>query len=210
MKVLMLIISSDTPFSVYEAHKKVWLSYMNSNPAIECYFIQYWDGPQTIEKNTFWLHGKESYEGILTKTLDSLEYFLKTKYDFIIRTNLSSVWNFSPLLSYLRSLPTENVYSGFIGIHENKIRFISGSGFIMTPDVANILLQNRNIAESVKIMDDVDIGYTLSRLNIPLKQGSRNDTYLFHKDSYHYRCKSYNRQLEYDIMTNIVSYFKND
>ena len=97
MKVLMLIISSDTE-PVYQEHRKIWSSYMNSNSQIDTYFIQYRDGPQEIEGNTFWLNGKESFQSIITKTLDSLDYFLKIKsYDFIVRTNMSS------LLSYLQN-----------------------------------------------------------------------------------------------------------
>ena len=76
MKVLMLIISSDN-ISTHSEHRKVWLSYMNSNPEVECYFIQYRNGPQEIDGNTFWLTGQESYQGILIKTLDSFDYFLK-------------------------------------------------------------------------------------------------------------------------------------
>lgn len=105
MKVLMLIISSDTE-QVYAEHRKVWSSYMNSKKEIECYFIQYRDGPQAIEGNTFWLNGKESFPAILTKTLDSIDFFLKKdSYDFIIRTNMSSLWNFDALLKYLEHFP---------------------------------------------------------------------------------------------------------
>ena len=94
----MLVVSSDTE-PVYDGHRKLWLSFMNSNPQIECYFIQYRDGPQAIKGNTFWLTGKESFPAILTKTIDSIDFFLqKDKYDFIVRTNLSSLWNFNKLL----------------------------------------------------------------------------------------------------------------
>ena len=71
----MLIISSDTD-PVYAEHRKVWSSYMNSYKEIECYFIQYRDGPQEIEGNTFWLNGQESFPAILTKTLDNAKLFL--------------------------------------------------------------------------------------------------------------------------------------
>ena len=201
MKVLMLIISSDTE-PVYAEHRKVWSSYMNSNPQIECYFIQYRDGPQTIEGNTFWLTGTESFPGILTKTLDSLEYFLKNDYDFIVRTNMSSLWNFDVLLKYLETLPPKNVYNGIIG-NQYGILFVSGCGFIMSPDVAKLLLKNRQIAESVGIMDDVDIGYTLHKLGVPFTWGRRNNECVFDKDTYHYRLRIADRHLEGGIMKSI-------
>ena len=212
----MLIISSDTD-PVYAEHRKVWSSYMNSNPEIECYFIQYRDGPQEIEGNIFWLNGQESFAGIITKTLDSLEYFLRNKYDFIVRTNLSSVWNFNALLKHLETLPREKVYTGIIGNHEG-IFFASGCGFIMTPDVAKLLIVNRQIAESVKIMDDVDIGYTLSNAGITCSSGKRTDFYcrqtyldsIYDPTAYHYRIKWYNpnmRHEEVEVMMDLLDKF---
>lgn len=196
MKVLMLIISSDTD-PVYAEHRKVWSSYMNSSPDIDSYFIQYHDGPQELDGNIFWLTGKESFKGIIAKTIDSLDYFLKQKeYDYVVRTNMSSFWNFKALLSHLDTLPKERVYSAIIGNH-NGIPFASGSGFIMSQDVAKLLVDNRKIAESVGIIDDVDIGYTMRELGIPILAGRRTDfysmnMYLSHKydpTAYHYRIK---------------------
>ncbi len=204
MKVLMLIISSDTD-PVYQEHRKIWSSYMNSNSQIDTYFIQYRDGPQEIEGNTFWLNGKESFQSIITKTLDSLDYFLKIKsYDFIVRTNMSSLWNFNALLSYLETLPSEKVYNGIIGNHMG-IYFASGSGFIMTPDVAKLLIENRSITESVKIIDDVDIGFTLEKIGITPSLGRRNDTLVYDKTSYHYRIKIEDRAKEFEIMNSLLN-----
>ena len=212
----MLIISSDTE-PVYEKHRQVWRLYMNSNPQIECYFIQYRDGPQAIEGNTFWLTGKESFPAILTKTLDSLDYFLKKdSYDFIVRTNMSSLWNFKTLLKHLETLPREKVYNGFIGYY-NDIIYISGSGIIMSPDVANTLLQNREIAESVNIIDDVDIGYALNKVGINCSLAKRTDFYsremydnsTYDSLAYHYRVKhnTHMRHEEPEVMRELLNKF---
>jgi hypothetical protein len=196
----MLIISSDTE-SVYKEHRKIWSSYMNSNPSIHAYFIQYGDVKQTLENNTLWLTGKESFKAITTKTIDGFDFFLrKNDYDFIVRTNMSSFWNFEALMKFLNQLPKEKLYSGFIGNH-NGIKFASGSGFIMSSDVAKLLINNRNIAERVGIVDDVDIGYTMYKLGIPIYPGRRIDfhskeMFLKHNydpNAYHYRLKWHDR-----------------
>jgi len=209
----MLIISSDTQ-PVYAEHRKVWSSYMNSNSQIECYFIQYRDGPQEIEGNTFWLNGVESFPAILTKTLDSLEYFLKNKYDFIVRTNLSSVWNFPVLLNYLASLSNEKIYNGIIETYDNRIKYLSGAGFIMSYDVAKLLIENRNLAEECKIIDDVDIGYALNKLDIHTSSGVRTNFFSpasvsFDKPAYHYRFEfsNFSRLDEPSYMTALLNNF---
>lgn len=196
MKVLVLIISSDT-CPVYAQHRKIWSSYMNTNPDVSCYFIQYRNGPIKIENNTLWLPGVESFKNIITKTLDSIEYFLnKDKYDFIVRTNMSSFWNFNALLKFLETIPNKNIYSGIVTQYGN-ISYASGAGFIITTDIAKLLLESRAVAESVKIIDDVDIGYTMAKLNIPIYPArrinflSRSDylNYKINYDDYHYRIK---------------------
>lgn len=197
----MLIISSDSD-PVYVEHRKVWSTYMNSNSQIECYFIQYRDGPQEIEGNTFWLNGVESFSSILTKTLDSLDYFSKN-YDFIVRTNLSSIWNFKVLIDHLETLPKEGVYNGFIG-HFNNFQFASGSGYIITPDIAQLLLQNRKTAETYPELDDVAVGYTLNKLGITPSIGRRNDSLSYDKKSYHYRFKNSDRSIETSNMLRIL------
>lgn len=205
MKVLMLIISSDTD-RVYDDHREVWSLYMNSNPQIECYFIQYRDGPQEIEGNTFWLTGKESFEKIISKTIDSLDYFLKkSSYDFIVRTNLSSVWNFKVLLKYLESLPRQRVYNSFLGNYKNII-FAAGCGYIITPDVADLLIKNRQIAETFPELDDVAVGYTMNKIGIKLSIGRRNDSLTYDEESYHYRVKNFdNRHVEKNNMLRILN-----
>ncbi len=39
----------------------------------------------------------------------------------------------------------------------------------MSNDICKLLIQNRHIVESFKIMDDIDIGYAIHMLNIPVK-----------------------------------------
>jgi len=190
---------------IYIKLKEIWLKYMNSSPYIDSFFMEYTnDNNQLDEKikingNMIYIKGSESYHpGIRDKTIECINYFLKEniKYDFIIRTNLSSFWNFSALLQHLDALPKNNVYSGIIGIYEN-IKYASGCGFIITPDIAKLIVENKNIMNESNIVDDVDIGYLINKFNIPYTVGFRKDfynnkmfeEYIYNNNIYHYRIK---------------------
>ena len=202
MKVLILIISNET-YQVYIKHKQIWLKYMNLDPIFDCFFIEYHpEKGNIIEGNTIFIKGNESFHpGIREKTIDCFDYFLKcdTKYDYIIRTNLSSLWNFKSLLTHLKTLPKEGVYAGVIGNAGTKclVNYASGSGIIMTPDIVNIIIQNRHICNEMNFIDDVDFGYLLHTFNIFPTPIGRVDIYnddmlhsfQYNSDVYHYRIK---------------------
>ena len=178
MNILVLIISNDS-LPHYKENREVWRSYMNNYSNIHSYFIENsMDESKTypfIENNTIYFKQEETFQNIIVKTLNSIDYFIKSDihYDFVVRTNLSSVWDFDVLQSYLKTLPSEKVYSGTPGpyYHLQNLNFlfyfIGGMGIIMSNDVCKILIDNRTITESFKNMDDIDIGYTMHCLNIP-------------------------------------------
>jgi hypothetical protein len=178
MNILVLIISNDS-LPNYKYNREVWRSYMNNYSNIHCYFIENsMDESKTyphIENRTIFFKGEETFQNIIVKTLNSIDYFINSDihYDFVVRTNLSSVWDFDVLQSYLKTLPSEKVYSGPRGPyyhlehHYFMFYFIGGMGIIMSNDVCKLLIENRETAESFKNMDDIDIGYTLNLLNIP-------------------------------------------
>jgi hypothetical protein len=199
LKVLILIISSDTE-PVYAEHRKIWLAYMNSNPQIKCYFIQYRDGVQALEGNTFWLSGKESFDKIINKTIDSFDFFIKSdSYDFIIRTNMSTLWNFKALIAHLETLPRQRVYNGQMLRYQynDDMKYIAGSGIILSQDIAKLIVENRELVESIKIIDDVDIGFALKKLGIQHSEGNRiqirdremYDNFTYNSKEYQYRIK---------------------
>jgi hypothetical protein len=135
---------------------------------------------------------------------------------------MSSLWNFNALLKYLETLPKEKVYDGMIMPH-NGLEYCSGCGFIMSPDVARLLLENRQIAESVKIIDDVDIGVALDKLGIKISVGRRTDVChmtmytesSYHPSTYHYRIRWYQwfdsqRHEEPIVMWDLLRKINND
>ena len=168
---------------------------MSSSPNISCYFITHCDVPEiTLDGDTLCIPGEESYEGIIVKTLKALDYFLERKsYDFVIRTNISSIWDYQQLNKYLLTLPKTGLYCGLPGGTKGSMAWVSGSGILMTPDVCKKLLDARELALSFKVIDDVDIGYTFEKLGVPITIGSRHDIYddsvEIPKGFYHYRVR---------------------
>ena len=176
MRILILIISSEN-LPVYKKEKALWRTYMTSHPEIDAYFIESRVDFSTtyMENQTIYTQGEESYEQLIHKTLDALQFCMSTHYDYIIRTNLSTVWDFNALYTYLQNCPKERFYSGPYGPYYNKktlqywFHFVGGMGIIMSKDVATLLLENRAITESFRDIDDVDIGYTMYTIGVPIQ-----------------------------------------
>lgn len=185
MKLLFLIISSSDLQPHYSFLKQNWQSYMNNYENIDCYFLD--DNPDLnqdflIQPNHFIVKQKETMiPGILNKTILAIRELSKLKeYNFIIRTNLSSFWNFKNLLTFL-STTFSNPFSFFFASQEYKIDsypfpFGQGACLIFNNYTANFILQNSSQLDNT-LPDDVSIGLFLynHKINIyPLTDHSIN------------------------------------
>lgn len=160
------------------------------------------------ENKTLFVRGDECLiPGILHKTVEALSYFLSLTptYDYVWRTNLSSVLDFAGLQQYLSSLDKGGgFYGGYIGKaasgatesgHLDPIFFASGAGFLMSRDVALYLVENKSLLRW-DLIDDVAIGALLEpRFGIVpidrcwVQTGSEDLSVT--KGVFHFRCESY-------------------
>lgn len=209
-KLLVLVISSANE-PVYEKHKEVWRSYMNKTPGVDVYFLEMGD-TLGIQGDTFVCPGTESLGGILVKTIEALKVFRLQDYDFVLRTNLSSLWNFQRLLNHVSTWPRQGVYAGVSGKHKDKILFVSGSGMLMSPDVCATLLEHEDELRAVGIIDDVDIGAILIKQGISPRPLPRINILAlntpYSTDGIHYRIKMEcgdSRDHEPEIMKSILT-----
>ena len=189
MKILMLVISSDTS-PVYARHREVWKTYMKSHPDIDCYFITY--RPlvfvPTRTDDTLILRGFDHYETIFRKTIEALTYFLRrTAYDYVVRTNLSSVWDFRKLRTILETAPRQRFYAGQAGISSvTGFPFVSGAGIVMSSDVVRALLANHSRVASLSALDDVAIAEAIRLAGVGPSPLPRVDFIsLAHYDAHH-------------------------
>lgn len=180
MKVLILSIFSETDF--YNKMREIQRKYVNSTDIFDYYFISYKkdiDSEIKLDGDTLYIKGTDTYMNILEKTIIAMGFFKQKKeYDFIIRTNISTIINYKLLLPYLESTRKTKLFTGgrsievypkdndpSIGVtlfkkhiySMNGVRFFQGTCIIMSSDVANFIIQNSNCLK-YDIIDDISIG----------------------------------------------------
>lgn len=211
MRLIVLVIASDN-LPIYATHQSLWRLYATSHPDVKVYFVRQSEAvvDTHIEGDTIWSSGKEATERVFEKTIEAFKIILPTSYDYIVRTNLSSVWNFQKLLDFCKTLPKEKTFCGVLGNPG-----ISGAGMILSPDVVQLLVDNRNSIDRC-MWDDVDFGKIAARCAISSIPGSRWNLYSRQDvDScwnlgYHYYLKDMrtgNRNVanEIDVMRYLIS-----
>ena len=169
-----------------------------------------------VANKTLYVRGDECLiPGILHKTVEALSFFLRElrslraplclrpdgcmipPYDYIWRTNLSSVLDFEGLERFLSSLNQPNgLYAGYIGKALNNgspTFFASGAGFLMSHDVAMYLVENKEFLRW-DLIDDVAIGALLEpRFGLMHLERCwvQSEHIVAEKDVFHFRCESY-------------------
>ena len=179
-----------------------------------------------IFNKTIFVRGDECLiPGILNKTVEAISYFLGERslrpitppsqngnttkliphYDFIWRTNLSSVLDFHGLHAYISGLQSSDksssvnssvdsslgFYGGYIG-KASSYFFASGAGFLMSRDVASYLVTNKHLLRW-DLIDDVAIGALLEpRFGlVPIDRCWVDENFSGCPDVFHFRCESY-------------------
>jgi hypothetical protein len=134
-----------------------------------------------LDDDILFVNQKETYFNILNKTLKAMEYIdnvLKLDYDFMIRTNVSTVINVPQLLKELSPLPKQNICIGgnkmqinwicpAYGINDNRYNgrwFVQGTSIIFSKDVCQDIVKNQHKIEK-KIVDDISLFMYLANFN---------------------------------------------
>lgn len=166
-KGIFLIISShDNP--IYEDFRNLHRTYLkNYRPLLKYFFVEFRNNQKeiVIEENDYiYIKGEESINpGMILKTCKAFEYVNNTyNYEFIIRTNLSTVFHIPNLLEYLYIIPNTNSCGGF-----NYRSFITGTGIFLSRDVANQIVEHFLGYDITKFNEDIIISGLLNKLKTP-------------------------------------------
>ena len=183
MKIALLFIYSDS--EVYKQMRDIQRTYIHKFENAHSYFIEMREQVQkiTLENDIIYVRGEETILNILNKTLTAIELLLhnNNKYDFFIRTNVSTIINIPKLLYYLSNIyPKTNIYTGAGKVFEiNKLdvkggivdsslfgtKIICGTNIIFSADVAHFMIANKHKFRE-DIIDDVSMSLFIQN-NLP-------------------------------------------
>lgn len=96
------------------------------------------------------------------KLIMALEYCLKHfEWDFMLRICNTSYVHIPILHRVLDETRKERIYDGVRNMHNNEIPFVTGYHSYMSRDVAELLVQNKDMYLETKYLEDLAVGYVL-------------------------------------------------
>jgi hypothetical protein len=172
MKLLNLVLFSNShpkEQEGYEEMQKILQKYYTTFSNVKTIFYKYSDEDK-FEDNILYIKGVESLvPGVLEKTLKTFEYVINDidEYDYIVRTNISSIINFKLLEEELIQNPVKFFGGGHImvlnwtggGITDSTwygTLFVPGTCLIFTKEALKFIVQNQQLIHK-DIVDDLAI-----------------------------------------------------
>ena len=165
LKILVLIITADS-LPVYVELQKIWKRYMHLDKEhFHAYFLK--ANPEQskiceINDDVIWVKSPENLKpGLLNKTILAMEHMVKQiadfDFDYVLRTNLSSFYIFPRLLKFIETLPKHRCYCG-CHIIQHGYSFCSGAGTLLSRDLVESMVRNKEQFIDHQIIDDWVIG----------------------------------------------------
>jgi len=212
---LLIIYSSNTN---YDKMLKVQQSYYkNFQAQITYYFIKFREQIDDImineETKFIYIKGQEGIMNILKKTLIAMEYVTKThEFDFLIRTNISTVVDIYNLGDFLNRIPKTKYYGGG---HILELKwgtnyslfgtvYAQGTGIILSRDIVEDMCQNQDKLE-YNIIDDVSIGRYIKKYHNDIFEATNKYS---NQVAPHIGCKCHKITDDPDILKTVV-FFRN-
>lgn len=179
-KFIFVVLSSDklTIDNPYYGNEKRYNKFKILNKIIydkfindiKFFFIEY---DNKLEENIIELNDYIYIKGdemplnpnTLLKTTQAIEYINnKYNYDYIIHTNLSSIWNIPVLLSLYDNIPRTNFFGGHLLFNH----FITGTGIFFSNDLIPLLINIKTDTNIFFNNNDVAITAYMVNNNIPI------------------------------------------
>jgi hypothetical protein len=162
-RAIILVLASNNN-NIDKNCRFIWKKYMKLDPTIKVFFvygkiinllIDYDPTCDLIYEDI-----SESYPVLIHKTIRAMETLQSLyTYDYFIRTNLSTFWDFNKLNLHLNELPTSNCYSGdgpLPGYTQNGY-YLSGTDTIVTSEMIQSIIDNKHLIR-YDVVEDAAMG----------------------------------------------------
>ena len=147
-----------------------------------------------LENNILLIKGNETYlPGILDKTIKAFSYFKDYKYDYLVRSNISTIINLDLLINQLNKnnidygggtvLYIDEYYlDPSSGINDNRYVntfYASGTSIVLSKNLVNQILLKKEFID-YNVIDDVAIGFLIKNYfsDIYLKLYNFNEKFI--------------------------------
>ena len=156
--------NSSNKYQILKGYNKIYFDMFKHD--IKFFFIEYKKDiiEDVLEVGDFiYVKGLEDpmVPNMLIKNVKAINYInSKYKYDYIIRSNLSTFWNIPSLMLLYNNIPRNNFFGGHVVFNS----FISGTGIIISHDIVPILLKINPM--NFNDNDDVAISHFMKSENI--------------------------------------------
>lgn len=144
--IMLVLASNNTP--LYRYFKRAYESYMHSNPDVKVFFV-YGNGVP-FERHDYDLVYNEVGESYNTpdmalKTVKAFDYIDQNyRYNYMVRTNLSTFWVLDKLLEKIESLPRELCVAGRMSVFPPP--YATGSSMFISSDLIPMIVCNVSTA----------------------------------------------------------------
>lgn len=186
--VLHLVLWSDSP--AYNSMKEITAPYYQQfEPRVKTLYYAFDPSvgqPVFTRTGLLLLPGKECFKPcILLKTLRAFEFTLSMSYDFLVRSNVSTVVNWNVLLNLLAAYPSLHYGGGNVKIAFDNygMLFVQGTSIVLSKDAVRYILANGHNMR-LDLQDDLAIAKlikaapfvnkTLYKMNACFKVASGN------------------------------------
>jgi hypothetical protein len=206
MKILILSLSffdNGIYSKFYKTQKSTWDS-INVDGISTMYYVGNSE-EEKVEGNIIYTTTSESLENAGYKTLKAFELTKDIPYDVIYRTNASSYVDKLILKKFISDKDYKSIYCGVIG-HHAGFEFASGSGYFISKDLVNYVLENKDLWDH-GLIDDVALAKLLNKINTPVLPAPRYQVYPSDRniplDYFHYRFKNNDRSSDCELMNRL-------
>ena len=160
MKIIHLVLYSNNKEydQMYHLTRKYYTKFSN----VTTIYYHFKDIVNDYEFNDdiLFIKGNETYTpGILDKTIKAFQYINDHDFDYMIRSNISTIVEFDNLIEYLQHTPIQ--YGSGLNNRGDHFRYASGTSIIFSKDALTQFL-NKKQHLCYNLIDDVSIGLLMN------------------------------------------------